>query len=97
MLDEFNKMYHQEPKVVMLIKPLKPADPHGFDEFIAHSIAIGKLLLFRELLLQACGEVILNTTPLIHKSITTAFSSYPENLFKNAEFTVSNHLANAMF
>lgn len=92
-LDEFNKMYHQEPKVVMLIKPLKPADPHGFDEFIAHSIAIGKLLLFRELLLQACGEVILNTTPLIHKSITTAFSSYPENLFKNAEFTPVDLLA----
>ena len=87
-LEEFNKVYHQEPKVVALIKPLKPTDPHGIDEFIAHSIAIGKLLLFRDLLLQACGDVILNTTPLIHKTITTAFSSYPQNLFKNAEFTV---------
>ncbi len=88
LLDDFNKVYHQEPKVTALIKPVKPADPHGIDEFIAHAIAVGKLLLFRDLLLQACGTVVLNTTPLIHKTITTAFSSYPQNLFKNTDFTV---------
>jgi len=88
LLDEFNKVYHQEVKVATLIKSVKPADPHGIDEFIARAIAVGKLLLFRDLLLQACGTVLLNKTPLIHKTITTAFSSYPQNLFRNTDFTV---------
>jgi hypothetical protein len=59
------------------------------DQAISVSIAMGKVLLFRQLLLEALATVVEERIPLLYNAIDTAFNLYGRNLFKVPEYTVS--------
>jgi NCK-associated protein 1 len=83
-LNDVIQNYFQESKCAQIFKLIKVLD---VDQAISVSITIGKVLLFRQLLLEALATVVEDRTPLLYNAVDTAFNLYGRNLFKVPDFT----------
>lgn len=74
-LEEIAQTYSIESRFVEATKKLRDVDA-----FVQNAVQIGVMLTFRQMLKEALGAVVSDTTPYISSSIGTLFNTYPRNV-----------------
>lgn len=74
-LEEIAQTYSDEARFVEATKKLRDVDL-----FVQNAVQIGVVLTFRQMLKDALGDVVADTTPYVASSIRTIFNTYPRNV-----------------